>query len=195
MAESLEAQQEFAEVYAAALFALATEAGRVSAVQSELDELVKAEEADADYSAFLTSGAFSEEQRAATLEKLFRGKLSDLTLNTLLVMNRNGRSGLTKALRRAFELRAQTAANEVEASVVSAVKLSDAEREQVEAAIGRVSGKKPLVAYRVDSDILGGLIVQVGGLRYDNSLSRQLRLAHRQIRERSERGLEVGVTD
>lgn len=195
MAESIEAQSEFADVYAAALFSLASEANCVESVQNELNELVKLQREDADFRAFLTSSAFSEDVRAASLERMLRGKLSDLTLNTLLVMNRNGRCGLNEALRRSFELRAQAENKQVEARVVSALQLSDAERKKIEAVIAEVSGKSPLVEYRVDPEILGGLIVQVGDLRYDNSLSRQLREAHRRIRERSERGLEVSVTE
>ncbi|RMF76309.1 MAG: F0F1 ATP synthase subunit delta, partial [Planctomycetota bacterium] len=43
MAETLNEQMQIADVYAAALFELAQEAGRVEAVRRELDELVKLE--------------------------------------------------------------------------------------------------------------------------------------------------------
>ena len=57
------------------------------------------------------------------------------------------------------------------------------------------SGKTPVVEYVVDPDVLGGLILQVGELRMDNSLRRHLRVARKRLLERADLGLEAGARD
>jgi len=98
---------------------------------------------------------------------------------------------LLKALHRRFVLRQESAANEVEVTVTSAVKLGRSERAEIEAIAARISDKRPLVAYVVDPDILGGLILQVADLRLDNSVRRHLHVARWRFFERGERGLEM----
>lgn len=193
MAEGIDQQIVIADVYAAALFDLAREAGAIEAVRGELDELVKVVEADAGFAAYLASPVVDSDERAAALEKVLRGKLDDRVLNTLLVMNRNGRAGLVVALRRAYVVRQEAEAGEIEVRVTSAVKLKKEQREEVEAVAAEISGRTPIVEYVVDKDIIGGLVVQVGDLRFDDSVARHLDRTQRQFHERGSRGLQVGV--
>ncbi len=193
MADSFDKHLELADVYAQALFELAREAGRVEDVRSELDELVKLMQIEPAFASFMNSSALDDDHRNAGLEKMFRGKLSDMTLNTLLIMNDQGRNALLPALHRAYVLRQQDAAGQVEASVTSAVELDESQKSEIAATAARLSGKSPLITYKVSPAILGGLILQMGDIRYDNSLATQLAEARKRVLERSERGLTVGV--
>lgn len=193
MAETFDKQVHMASVYAEALFALAQGGGQADAVRAELDELVELERIEPSFKAFMTSSSLDDDHRAAGLEKMLRGKISDMTLNTLQVMNRNGRYGMTDALRRAFVLRQEQAAGQVEVTATSAVELGPEQRQRVAEAAARMSGRNPVMAFRIDPEILGGLIVQIGDLRYDNSVRRQLREARGRLMERGEKGLAVGV--
>lgn len=191
MAITLDEQLQTAQVYAESLFALAQQAGAVDEVRSNLEELVRLMEIEPSLALFFESAALDDDYRAASLEKMFRGKLHDLTLNTLQVMNRNGRNGVLAGLLRGFVLAQEAAAGQVEAVATSAVELDANERSAVEATAAKLSGQKPLVQYRVDPGILGGLVLQIGDLRYDNSIRSKLTEAERRIFERGERGLNV----
>lgn len=193
MAVSLDSQMEFAGVYAAALFDLAQERGKVEVVRHELDELVQLADQEPEFDAFLNSDALDDDHRAAGLERMFRGKLSDEVLNTLQVLNRNGRNGLLRALARSFALQQQEAAGQVEAYVTTAVELSEEEKSAVTRVTTEKTGKTPLMRFHVDPEILGGLVLQVGDLRYDNSLRSQLLEARSRLMERSETGIPVAV--
>jgi F-type H+-transporting ATPase subunit delta len=184
-----------ADVYAEALFELARESDRVEQVRSELDELVKLWKLEPEFEKFMSSRALELEGRADGLEKMFRDRLSDIVLNTLLVMNQHGRCGLVPALHRRFVLRQENAANEIEVTVTSAVELSRSQRAEAMKIAEQASGKTPVVKYVVDPDLLGGLILQVGDLRLDNSLRRHLGVVRDQVLERARRGLEVGVQE
>ncbi len=195
MADAADRQLAVADVYASALFDLAQERGQVEAVRRELDELVRLQSISPDFAAFMTSAALDEDVREASLQRMLQGKLSELTLNALLVMTRHGRHSLLAPLCRAFQQRQIAAAGQVEASVVSAAELAAEQRADVERAVAEISGRKPLMTYAVEPELLGGLVVQIGDVRYDNSVRRQLRVARDRLLERSSHGLPVRVSD
>jgi F-type H+-transporting ATPase subunit delta len=182
-----------ADVYAEALFDLARDGGRVDEVRGELDELLRLFQAESDLRKFMTSPALESAARAAGLERLFRGRLGDLVLNTLLVMNEHGRCALVPALHRRYVLRQEAAADEVEVTVTSAVPLTDRQKSEAFRIAAELSGKRPLMEYEVRPEVLGGMILQIGELRLDNSLRRHLYGARAQLLERAQRGLNVGV--
>ncbi len=184
-----------ADVYAHALFELATEADCVADVRAELNELRKLCRKEPEFVKFMTSRALEAEGRAAGLERMFRDRLSDMVLNTLLVMSQHGRCGLLLALRERYVARQEDAANEVEVTVASAVELSRKQRAEAVEIAATASGRRPVVEYVVDPDILGGLILQVGDLRMDNSLRRHLRVVRGQLLERVQRGFESAAPE
>jgi F-type H+-transporting ATPase subunit delta len=193
MAESFELDLQLADVYAEALFELARQAGQVPQVRGELEELARLETTEPDFASFMRSEAIAAEQRQASLERMFRGRLSDVVLNTFLVMNQHGRAFLVPALHRAFVVRQEHSAGQVEVRVTSAVELDAAQRAHVERWAAEVSGRAPLITYTVDPRIVGGLIVQIGDQRYDHSVRRHLHVARARFLERSNRGLNIGA--
>jgi F-type H+-transporting ATPase subunit delta len=193
MLHDAESGLDVADVYAAALFELASEADAVDEVRDELAGLVGLVEREPGFAAFAASAAVDDDDRARSLEAIFRGRLSDRVLNTLLVMNERGRLGLIHALWRAFVLRLETERGQIETLATSAVELNPAERTQVEQLAANLSGAKPLITYRVDPALIGGLVLQVGDQRFDYSVRRHLQAARVQLLERSGRGLKVGV--
>jgi F-type H+-transporting ATPase subunit delta len=62
----------------------------------------------------------------------------------------------------------------VAAEVVSALPLSELEVKTLGESLARVVGKRVQLSARTDSDLLGGLVVQVGSTVYDGSVRRQL---------------------
>lgn len=187
MAQDFEKELAIADVYAAALYALAADAGQVDAVRGELEDLVRMAEADPALAAFLSSGAIDDDDRQRSLENIFRGRLSDTVLNTLQVLNQHGRLGLLSTLLRAYIVRQEAARGEVEVTVTSAVALDAGQKSQVEQVAASLSGKKPLIDFVVDPNILGGLVLQIGDRRLDNSLRQQLETARRLLLERTSR--------
>lgn len=188
MAESFDKQLEIADVYAQALFEIARQAGHVGKIREELEELMKLVDDQPDLAAFFSSRAFDAEQRRQTLESWFRGKLDDDLLNTLLVLNRNGRTGLLRALQRAFTLREEADLGQVEAVAITAVELDEKQKGELLQLASELTGKKPLIDFRVDPEVLGGLLLRIGDMLYDNSVRSQLRGLQRQLSERGERG-------
>ena len=70
-----------------------------------------------------------------------------------------------------------------EAQVSSARKLSDPEKQMLEAEITKMTGKKVRARYEQDETLLGGAIVQVGSTIYDGSVKGQLEKMREQLVE------------
>ncbi len=191
MAEALNKQREVTDRYADALFDLAREQSLIEAVRDELTELVHLERTEQAFADFLHSRALDDDYRAASLEKMLRGRISDLVLNTLQIMNRHGRSGYLTGLLESYIDRQNAAANQVVAHAVTAVALSAEEQESVRAITAEVSGKQPLMTFHVDPGVLGGLLLRVGDMRFDATVQWHLRETRRRLAEHGERGIEV----
>lgn len=189
MPDSIDKMMDVADVYAAALHALVLPQQAVQTTHDALAQLVELAERDRTFGEFLWSSAIGVDKRAASLDKMFRGKLSDTLLNTLQVMNAHGRLDTLPAMLRCFVLRAEAAEGVVEVCVQSAVELTATQKTQAEALAAGLAKKKPIMTFVVDPEILGGLVVQIGDYRYDYSLRRQLQLAQSRFRERGDRGL------
>ncbi len=86
------------DIYAGALSDLAEKRALSDQVLAELAELGGGIERDADLHSFLTSPAVDDGDRGRVMEKVFRGKMSDLLLDALLVMNAKGRANLIPVL-------------------------------------------------------------------------------------------------
>jgi F-type H+-transporting ATPase subunit delta len=185
--QAVEKGIDVAEVYAAALFALASEADLVDAVNEELGELAHLSEQDPTFATFVSAVGIDTEDRAQSLERMFRGRLRDAVLNTLQVMNRHGRLGLLRPLQQAYVRQMEDARGQIEVQATSAVPLSGKEQEEVTRLAETLSGKHPLVRYTIDPEVIGGLIVQVGDHRLDNSIRQQLHAARAQLLARTTR--------
>ena len=77
-------------------------AGTIDETLAELEELVRLLESDPGFAGFITAASVDDDDRQKSLEQIFRGRLSDIVLNTLQVMNQHNRAGLLHQLLRAF---------------------------------------------------------------------------------------------
>ena len=185
---------DIAKVYADALFDLAKAAGTIDKIGAELQELASIQVQEPQFAEFLSSQVIDDDERERSLERMFRGRVDDALLDTLQVMNQHGRIGLLPQLLRAFVLRIEEDRGQVEVQAISAVELSGVEQADVQTLAAQLTGRQPLMDYRSDPSIIGGLVLEVGGYRYDDSVRHNLDALRRRLLERSSRGLKIGVT-
>ena len=171
-------QAPIARVYAESLYALAAESDREDEVKEELETLGAALDADPKRTEFFGSPLVDDETKHDVVERVLRNKASDLLVDTLQVMRRKGRLGLTRAVIRAYRELWMKRRNQVEARVASAVPLTDAQRAALRAELGRVlayrSGREPVLVERVDPALLGGLVISVGDIKLDSTVANDL---------------------
>src|SRR3954465_1280769 len=91
-----------AVAYAKSVLELATERNVAEDIGRELTEVGRVVGENSDLQTFLSSPAIGEVERGNVVDKAFRGRVSELVLNTLLVMNRKGRLGILQQVAIAY---------------------------------------------------------------------------------------------
>jgi F-type H+-transporting ATPase subunit delta len=161
-------------VYADAMFDLAEAGGQGDALLEELQQVVALADAEPNLGLFFGSPFVDEEARARVIETLFRGKASDLLVDSLQVINRNGRLGLLRAIVEAYRLEHRARRGLVDVVVRTAVPLSDRLRARLVEVLTGVIKTQPALIERVEPSLLGGMVVEVAGWKYDASVANRL---------------------
>src|SRR3954470_13125135 len=90
-----------ARVYARSLFDLAEKKGGQSTIEEivgELEEILDLARGDARFAEFLSSPSIAMGARSAALDKIFKGRVSDLTFRFLHILNQKGRIGYLSSI-------------------------------------------------------------------------------------------------
>ncbi len=173
-----------ARVYARAMLELAPEDARGS-LCDELFALVSIVRNQAEFADFLASPMVDQEARRTVIDRALKGKISDLLLDSLQVMNRKSRLPLLPAVAQAYRQEYDHARGVVAVRVLSAVQLDEAQRRALVSKLEKLTGKTPAIEAIVDPSIVGGIIVQIGDKLLDGSVARQLEVAGRRLQERA----------
>lgn len=183
-----------AGVYAQAALSLAEARGQADVVLEELEGLGAEVDRNPAFLSFMSSPLIDTEERRATLDRVFQGRISEILLDTLQVMNSKGRSGLIRGLVEAYRQAYEDLRGQVRVSVETAVPLSDELRRQLQQAVSRYTGKTAKLKEAVDSDLIGGLVLQVGDRRIDSSVFKEIRGLRQQLLDRASQEIHSGKT-
>lgn len=179
-------------VYAQALLELAQAGGSVDDVAQEAGELLALLGGEPDLSKLMSSRALNTSQRSALIEKLFRGKISDVLYRFLQVVNRKDRLGSLERVLGTYGLLVAEAKGELDVDVFVAEALTDEAGRGVADSIGQAVGKRVHLHQHIDPELIGGLKVRVGDRLIDGSVATQLKIMKRKLveagREQARRG-------
>lgn len=182
-----------ARVYADALLRLADEAGAADEVREEMDALGSLYAADPAFRDFLANPGIDADERRSSLEAMFRGRLSDLGVDFLQVLNRKQRSALLPAVVAGYRRAHDRLRRRVEVRVSSARPLSDDQRRRLAAAIRRRTGMEAGFDETVEPQLLGGMVVQIGDAKTDGSAATRLHNLSEALLARASREIHSGT--
>lgn len=161
--------------YATALFDLAVEQNKVSEVEQDLVKFQQLYDMSPDLQRLVKSPVIAAEDQVRALGSvLSKAAVGDLTKNFFNVVSRNRRLFSAPEMARAFQALAAKSRGEVTAQVASAHPLTDAQAEELKAALKATVGKDVKLATKVDPSLIGGLIVKLGSRMVDSSLKTKL---------------------
>jgi F-type H+-transporting ATPase subunit delta len=163
-----------ARIYSKAMLDLAEQQGEADSLLEELQGLVEYLGRNPELEQFMASPLVDGEDRGKVLEKAFRGKTTDLLLDSLQVVNRKGRLGLLRAIVEGYRTLHRELRGMVEARVRTAVPLNDALRIRVRESVARHTGRQPVLIEKVDPALIGGIVIEVGDEKIDGSVSHKL---------------------
>jgi F-type H+-transporting ATPase subunit delta len=167
-------------VYARALFDAALEINRIEPVRKQLTQLVEAEAQVPELRELLRNPQLDARARRAALEDLL-SDADELLRNFLLVLVDKGRTGQLEEIAREFERLVAEHEGIVHAELTTAVELSDEEARELLEQIEKASGRKVEATRRVDPDLIGGMVLQVGSHRLDASVRGRLNRLRREL--------------
>jgi F-type H+-transporting ATPase subunit delta len=160
-------------MYARALFEAARDRDRVDAVREELSDFVAAEREVPELRELLRNPQLDHQVKAAALEELLGGE-EELVRNFLMLLAEKGRASEIEDISREYDRLVAEAAGILDVELTTAVELSDAEARDVIGQIEQASGRKVVATRRVDPDLIGGIVLQVGSMRLDGSVRGRL---------------------
>lgn len=185
MAEAQDKLISVADEYAEAALALAEEQGVTDRFYDELHQVVSFLQSDPALGDFMSSPVVDRERRKEILDKALRGRVHDLVLNTVLVLNDKGRAGLVPLVHERFRLLLEQKRNEVDVYVTSAVPLTDAHRNRLSEMVQSRLGRRARFMEKVDPRVIAGLRIQVDDFLLDDTAERHLSGIRSKLHQRS----------
>lgn len=135
-----------------------------------------------DLTAALMTPAIPTPQKRAVVGKLAaRLEFSRIVQNFLFVLLDHNRIAQLSEIRESFEQQIDEQLGYLQVDIASAGPLDPREIEELQAELGRLSGKQILPHFSIDPALLGGVVARAGSIVYDGSLRGQLQQMRRDI--------------
>ncbi len=166
--------------YAEALFELGEKSGQTGLYTDLMDAVAAAVENEPRVQAVMMSPRITKQAKAS----LLAGALPDAPREFVLFIQaviRRGRQGLFRLMSDELLGFLDLKFNRVHAGITVAREPDEAMRQAVIDGLSRVLDKEVLPTFRIDPEILGGLVVRVGDRIYDGSVRRRMLTLRREL--------------
>jgi F-type H+-transporting ATPase subunit delta len=172
--------EELAQVYANALFEVASEHDVTDDVREQLGQFADELDQNRDLQVFLFSPYFSSQEKKDGIRKIVEGA-DERFLNFLELLAERHRMPVIFRIRRAYDALWRDENKLLPVTVTSAVDLDEQLVEGLGKRIEEQTGKKVELTSRVDADVLGGLVLKVGNMVLDASIRNRLEQLRKQV--------------
>jgi F-type H+-transporting ATPase subunit delta len=160
--------------YARALLMAADKAGGEDSLEDQVRGLRDLLDQSPALRDFLSNPTVAKENKLATVERLFKGKVSPLVWRFLALLVEKYREGMLPEILEALVAMLDDRAGVVHAEVASAVPLAPGQEDRLKSKLVELTSKDVVVHLREDESIVTGFIAQVGDTVFDASLDAQL---------------------
>ena len=171
--------------YAKALLEIGVEQKILNTIQKDLDvvyEVMTTSPQLMEWSLHPTTGM---EAKKKLFSEIFKD-ISTVTLHFLFVVIDHHRENLLEETIAQFNHLVHEKKGIAEANITSALPLDEADKEQLTRTFQIISGKSIILKEStVDSDLLGGVVVQIGDRIFDGSLKNKLRRFKERVKKAS----------
>ena len=164
---------EAPRVYAGALFEAGKDRGKLDSLQSQLAQFADAVDGNQELQVFLFSPYLSSADKREGLKRAISGAEPELT-NFLELLIEKHRMPEIFRIRRELDELWKKENRRLDVTVVSAVDLDEAVVAKIGEEVERQTGEQVELSSRVDGEILGGIVLQVGNMVLDASIRSRL---------------------
>ena len=170
--------------YSKALYELSTELNVADEIEHQSRSILRTLETVKEFNAFIKNPLFKQADQTKMLDALVKKFNLNLTLGKFLkfLVSKRRLFYLDKILKD-FILYCSFKRSEIEAKLISAKELRDDELEKIKKELFAKFGSKINLDYKVDKELISGLIIQVGSIMIDNSMKNKLKQIKSQMIE------------
>lgn len=168
--------------YAKSLLDLAIEGNKLDDVLQDIQGFNKMLE-NRDLQLLLKSPIVSASHKSSIFKDLFEGKVSDLTKSFFDVILRKGREQFLPEIATEFLSQYKDYKGITDVVLTTAAPLSDELLANIKAQLVDSKSTKDTVEIetKIDEDLIGGFVVEIGDLLYDNSIAYKLKEMKKQF--------------
>jgi F-type H+-transporting ATPase subunit delta len=162
-----------ARVYAEALFEVGRGKGKLDTLQQQLTQFADEVDRNRELQVFFFSPYLSTAEKQEGIERAILGAEPEL-INFLELLVDKHRMTEVFRIRREFDELWKQENRRLDVTVTSAVELDPAVVEKIGQEVERQTGEKVDLSSRIDGEILGGIVLQVGNMVLDASIRSRL---------------------
>lgn len=163
------------KTYGDALFDIAVEEKKTDVFFEEVKGLKQVLTENPELSKFLGHPNIELSEKVTVVEKIFSGRVSDEIVGLLRIVVTKGRTSELMNILDYFIAKTKEFKKIGVASVTSAAELSDAQKKKiVEKLLSSTSYKEFEMSYKVDPDLIGGVVIRIGDRVVDGSVRNKL---------------------
>lgn len=170
--------------YAQALNEQAAQAGVLEQVDADIDLINSALADSRELRSFFSSPIISREKKAEVVKGLFAERIQKVTMTFMALLVDKRREGIFPTVVSSYRELRDEQLGMTAVSVRTAYELSDEDRSALEVELRSLTGKQVRLETKVDTSIMGGIVIRVGDTVYDGSITNQLAT----LRERLQSG-------
>jgi F-type H+-transporting ATPase subunit delta len=173
--------ETLARRYSAALFAVAQDADAVKTVVGEVDAVVAALASDPALEEFFASPVIDRTQKTQILQTSLHGKIGEIVEHFLILLVRKRREKLLKTIARQMHELLDASAGISVATIATPTALEPAALADLARRLSLMYKRTIVPEAKVDSQLLGGIVMQVGDRYVDGSVSGKLEEIRRHL--------------
>jgi len=169
-----------AKPYARALYETAIENGSLDAVYQDVFSFLGILRSDPAFSALLRNPRIPPENKETLILKAFTGMDGNLS-GLITLMLKKARGAFIEAALNEFISLTKAYKGIVSARVYSAVDLSEEQISALNGQLAAKTGKQVEIEAYVDPSLIGGLLINVGGMVLDNTIKKHLQTLKKRL--------------
>jgi F-type H+-transporting ATPase subunit delta len=170
------AESRVASRYVKSLLTLAVDQNALDAVHHDMLLFSRVCDDNRAFTLMLRNPVIKHDKKREVLERLFKGKVHALTMAIFDIITRKNREPLLPAIAREFHLAYNNYKGIERATVTTAFKLDAKLKGEMEQLVREIGKKKEVeLIEKVDADMIGGFVLNVGDRQVDASIKSKLK--------------------
>lgn len=169
------------KLYSEALFEIGLENNNLDELNDDIKQCRSVFEKNPELVKLLASPVITNEEKIGVVSSIFgeTGTVRDF----ICVVTQKGRIGYFSDIAEEFRLKCSEHDNIAEMTVITSIPLRNAQREKLIKKLEERSGKKVKLSEKTDPSILGGIIIEYGNTRIDDSIRGKLEAVAKQLKQ------------